>query len=70
MYSKNIVSLRQSNGHINIYSERDVGTTVKLYLPCTQNGQTAEADDGASDAVRRGSERVGVIDMDCFVTKS
>jgi signal transduction histidine kinase/CheY-like chemotaxis protein len=34
--------LKQSGGHVAIYSELGVGTTVKLYLPRTQKEETAE----------------------------
>ena len=29
--------IKQSNGHVNIYSERQQGTTVRLYLPIANN---------------------------------
>lgn len=59
--------IRQSNGHINIYSEPGEGTTVKLYLPCTRNWEPVEPDAGASDAGRRGSERILVVEDDMLV---
>jgi len=35
--------VKQSGGHINVYSEPDVGTTFRLYLPRAPEGTAAEA---------------------------
>ena len=53
--------IRQSKGHIKIYSEVGEGTSIRLYLPCTR----ADADrlvTQKSGAVPRGSERILVVE--------
>lgn len=55
--------IKQSNGHIRIYSEVGRGTTVRLYLPRT--GAHAEAaPEPESGGVPRGDERVLVVEDD------
>src|SRR5436189_99587 len=61
--------VKQSNGHVAVYSEPGLGTTVRLYLPTARaDGQrpkkalAAERDDAPG-----GSERVLVVEDDHFV---
>jgi len=60
--------VKQSNGHVSIYSEPGLGTTVRLYLP-TARADVAERTEGpAPDATpQRGSELVLVVEDDNFV---
>lgn len=45
-----------------IYSEVDVGTTVRLYFPATQEIARAEGSLGTHQADRGGPERILVVD--------
>jgi PAS domain S-box-containing protein len=61
--------IQQSKGHIKVYSEMGVGTSFKLYLPCS--GQAAEQSLRALDAaLRGGSERILVVEDDAQVRAS
>ena len=55
--------VKQSGGHIKIYSEMGEGTTVKLYLPRTRRAQDA-ADAAGLQPVEGGKERVLVVEDD------
>jgi len=63
--------VKQSNGHIKIYSEEGHGTTVKLYLP--QSGSTPEMDADASFAElamregEHGDEAILIVEDDLLV---
>ena len=58
--------VRQSSGHIKIYSEPGEGTTVKIYLPRDVDGEVHDDDtDQAGDAARAiGAESVLVVEDD------
>ena len=59
--------VKQSGGHIKIYSEEGHGTTVKIYLP-RSSGQGQTASDLVSSAeVKGGSETVLVVEDDMLV---
>ncbi len=53
----------QSNGHIKIYSELGVGTTVRIYLP-RSDASSAEDATVAPAAMPRGSERILLVEDD------
>ena len=63
--------IKQSNGHVKIYSEVGTGTTVKLYLP---RHVAAEGRDAVRQAVqpvpRGGRETILVVDDDADVCSS
>jgi signal transduction histidine kinase len=58
--------VKQSNGHIKIYSEEGHGTSIKLYLPrAMENGSRPEQP--ASNEASGGSETILVVEDDPFV---
>jgi PAS domain S-box-containing protein len=57
--------IKQSGGHIKIYSEEGHGTTIKLYLPPAR-GRT-ETMAAAAAPVSRGSETILVVEDDALV---
>ncbi|WP_049806600.1 MULTISPECIES: PAS domain S-box protein [Bradyrhizobium] len=61
---------KQSNGHVSIYSEPGLGTTVRIYLPRADIGSShAELSDG-EDAAPRGYETILIAEDDPFVRSS
>ena len=55
--------VKQSGGHIKIYSEVGEGTTVKIYLPRTRRAQDM-LDASGQQPVQGGSERILVVEDD------
>ncbi len=53
--------VRQSGGHIWLYSELDQGTTFKIYLPRTDRIDEARSDATSGDALR-GSETILLVE--------
>jgi PAS domain S-box-containing protein len=59
--------VKQSNGHIKIYSEEGHGTAIKLYLPRVSGGAERPVDAVAAPPLALGSENVLVVEDDDLV---
>src|SRR5262249_3982342 len=54
--------IKQSEGHITVYSEPGIGTTVKVYLPHIEGKSSATAAAGVLDPLQSGSETILVVE--------
>ena len=61
--------VKQSDGHINIYSEEGHGTTVKLYLPRATGLNAMAAESLASSSIEGGNEVVLIVEDDAPVRR-
>jgi PAS domain S-box-containing protein len=61
--------VKQSNGHIKIYSEEGHGTTVKIYLPCATGLHATTAEPLAPSGIEGGTEVVLVVEDDALVRR-
>ncbi|MBR1190239.1 response regulator [Bradyrhizobium sp. AUGA SZCCT0240] len=59
--------VKQSNGHIKIYSEEGHGTTVKLYLPQAAGITDALAAETGIPGVEHGDESILIVEDDALV---
>jgi len=59
--------VKQSNGHIKIYSEEGHGTTVKLYLPQASGVAVAQATETGSSQGESDGEFILVVEDDALV---
>jgi signal transduction histidine kinase/CheY-like chemotaxis protein len=59
--------IKQSNGHIKIYSEEGHGTTVRMYLPRSADDAAADRPASAAEPALAGSECVLVVEDDAMV---
>jgi signal transduction histidine kinase len=58
--------VKQSNGHIKIYSEEGHGTTVRIYLP-QATGSALPAELASPSSIVGGDETILVVEDDCLV---
>jgi signal transduction histidine kinase len=56
--------VKQSHGHIFVYSELGVGTTFKIYLPCTDRTSETMKTSLTPPVALRGSETILVVEDD------
>jgi PAS domain S-box-containing protein len=59
--------VKQTGGHVRIYSEPDEGTTVKLYFPRYFGEHTAQGTDADHKAVQSGQETILVVEDDTLI---
>jgi signal transduction histidine kinase len=59
--------VKQSNGHIKIYSEEGHGTTVKLYLPQAAGAPDVPAVESGIAGVEHGDESILIVEDDALV---
>ncbi|WP_245477310.1 PAS domain S-box protein [Bradyrhizobium guangzhouense] len=61
---------KQSDGHVSIYSEEGLGTTVRIYLPRVGAGQSVADMPETDEAAPRGHETILIAEDDPFVRSS
>jgi CheY-like chemotaxis protein len=59
--------VKQSNGHIKIYSEEGVGTTVRIYLPQAEGAALAAEAAASAPSIEGGTETILVVEDDHLV---
>ena len=62
--------VKQSNGHVSIYSEPGLGTTVRIYLPHAASSARAEQIPEREDPAPKGHETILIAEDDPFVRSS
>lgn len=62
--------IKQNHGHIELYSELGVGTTFKIYLPCTERAEQPATSRPPEPSSLAGSETVLLVEDDAQVRAS
>ncbi|WP_170149458.1 PAS domain S-box protein [Rhodoplanes roseus] len=62
--------IRQSGGHVKLYSEEGQGTSIKLYLPRIVEAEETEDEGPAIDAMTGGDETILVVEDDDLVRRN
>ena len=61
--------VKQHEGHIHVYSEKDIGTTFKIYFPASAKKVTSEDDDHKSVPLSPGHGTIMVVDDEDYIRK-
>ncbi|MEX0693778.1 MAG: ATP-binding protein [Rhodospirillales bacterium] len=59
--------IKQSQGHVIIYSEPGEGTEVKMYLPCAAGSAAPQSGNKTKELLDDGTERILVVEDDMMV---
>lgn len=59
--------VKQTGGHVRVYSEQNEGTTVKIYFPRKYDGQVAPLPETEMAGVPRGQETILVVEDDKLI---
>jgi PAS domain S-box-containing protein len=62
--------VKQSGGHIKLYSEEAQGTTFKIYLPRADEGSASAAEQASATQVGGGRETILLVEDDATVRRS
>jgi CheY-like chemotaxis protein len=61
--------VKQSGGHVKLYSEPGYGTTVKIYLPRALDKHATVKPEESPSQIARGSERIALVEDEDMVRK-
>jgi signal transduction histidine kinase/CheY-like chemotaxis protein len=62
--------VKQSGGHLSVYSEPGLGTTFRIYLPRSDDGATTKADTPGADEVVGGDETILVVEDNAHLRRT
>ncbi|SUZ32889.1 Sensor kinase CckA [Roseibaca ekhonensis] len=62
--------VKQSGGHLRIYSEPGEGSSIKMYFPRTRGERENVVDDAPATLIQRGQETILVVEDDASLRKN